>query len=404
MRNTWWAVILVMVVGGLMGSAEAAEPDAALLKEQALLDAGNDLSSRARRALFRARTRQDEGEFEDAAAVMSTWLAGDPAREHHLLRFNLAVSYFGLERPADALVSLEQAVTLAPRYARAWLRLGEAAYELKKYRQAGEAFVRAYDLSPDHRPEILYYAGVSLLSGDRAGQAFGSLARLIDNHPDTARLDWYQALLAAAGEASRPEHAAPYLDRLLAARPDDPDAWELAYRFHAGQTDYEQAAAHLTVADYLQDLSRDELIQLGDLYAAIGVPLQAAHYYELAFTAETEPGPDEYRKLATAWLSAHEPAAARTTLDTALAARATTRLWALKGDLEYMAEDYAAALAAFAHGIELDPDFGRGHLMMGYCAYELGREKEALCHLARAAEFPAQSTTARGLVDRLNAR
>lgn len=395
---------VVLVLMTLAGSAVAAEPDPALLAEQARLESGNDLSSRARRALFRARARQDEGGFADAAEIIATWLAGDPARDHHLLRFNQAVSYFGLERPADALASLERAVSLAPRYARAWLRLGEAAYELEEYALAGDAFVRAYDLSPDRRPEILYYAGVALLSGGQPRRALDNLTRLIDNHAGAASLDWYQALLAAAVDASQPERAAPFLKRLLVDQADDPDAWELAYRYYAGQADYEQAAAHLTIAGYLRPLTTEENVQLGDLYAVIGVPLQAARYYERAFTAAAEPGPDDYRKLATAWLSAHELEAARATLATALAARPTRSLWALKGDLEYTAEDYAAALEAFGRATALDDDFGRGHLMMGYCAVELEQDAAARRYLARAATFPDQATAARGLVDRLDAR
>ena len=52
-------------------------------------------------------------------------------------------------------------------------------------------------------------------------------------------------------------------------------------------------------------------------------------------------------------------------------------------------------------GRALDPDFGRGWLMMGYCAVELGREDEARRHLERAAEFPEQATSARNLLSRV---
>lgn len=397
MRQVLWAALMIAAAGWLAVPASASEPDPQLLAEQNRLESGNDLSSRARRALFRARDRQDEGANEEAATIITNWLAGDPGREHHLLRFNQAASYFSLDRPADALTSLEKAVDLSPRFARAWVRLGEAAYELEEYARAGEAFGQAYDLSPEHQPEILYYAGVSLLSGGQPGLALDQLARLIDHHAEVAGLDWYQALLAAAVDAAQPDRAVSYLDRLLLAEPDNPDAWVLAYRFHAGQTAYEAAAIHLTVADHLRALDRSELVQLGDLYAVIGVPLQAARYYERAYTADSEPKPAEYRKLASAWLAAHELTSARSTLQVALAARPTTVLWALQGDVEYVAQDFRAALTAFSKSTELDPDYGRGYLMMGYCALELGEEESARQHLSRAAEFPDQAAAAQGL-------
>jgi len=410
MRTREWALVVFVLLTGWTAVALTAETEAetaadeTLRVEQTRLEAGEDLSSRARRALFRARSRQDAGDFAAAVELMTRWLDGDPSRDHHLLRFNLAVSYLGLERPGAALINLERAVVLAPRYARAWLRLGEAAYELQKYKRAGEAFVQAYDLSPDHRPEILYYAGVSLLSGDEAARALDSLTRLIDTHPAAAEVDWYRALAAAAVAAGRPQRAVAYLDKLLVARPDDSAVWDLAYRFHAGQSDYETAATMLTIADYLATLDRDELVRLADLYAAIGVPLQAARYYERAFGGEAEPGPDGYRKWATAWLSAHEVDQARAVLKVALVTQPTRALWSLRGDLEYMAEDYAAALAAFRSGTELDPEFGRGHLMMGYCALELGEEDQARGFLQRAAAFPNQKATAEVLLLKLAGR
>ncbi len=398
MRRLIWALL---VIGVIAGPVRAAEPD--LQAEQARLEAGDDLGSRARRALFRARGRQDAGEFAEAAAIMNQWLAGDVKRDHHLLRFNLAVSYLGLEQPAEALPNLERAVELAPRFGRAWLRLGEAAYGLAQFARAGEAFSQAYDLSPDHQPEILYYAGVSLLSGGEPGAALERLTRLVGDHPTGAEFSWYQALVAAAVSAGQAARAVPYLDQLLLAGPDDPAVWDLAYRYYAGENDYEQAAVLLTVGGYLAELDRTELEQLGDLYNVIGVPLQAARYYERAFTGDTEPAPDEYRKLATAWLAAHETDRARGVLQAALAARPTRGLWALLGDLEYTVEDYEAGLAAFRSSTALDPEFGRGYLMMGYCALELGREAEARAHLARAAEFAAQKETARALLGRLGA-
>jgi Flp pilus assembly protein TadD len=63
--------------------------------------------------------------------------------------------------------------------------------------------------------------------------------------------------------------------------------------------------------------------------------------------------------------------------------------------------DYEAALTAFGRATDLDPDFGRGWLMMGYCATELGRRDEARRHLEKAAEFPNQASGARSLLGRV---
>ena len=66
-----------------------------------------------------------------------------------------------------------------------------------------------------------------------------------------------------------------------------------------------------------------------------------------------------------------------------------------------MDEDFEAALTAFDRATDLDPEFGRGWLMMGYCAIELGRPDEARRYLEKAAEFPDQAAGARSLLGRV---
>ena len=398
-------LLMVMVIGFSNPSVAAAKTEQELRAEQEAIESGDGLSARGKKALFRARGKQDDGDFEEAASIMSEWLDGDPERAHPLLLFNLALSHFALDLDKLAYEDLTQAVKLEPRYGRGWLRLGEAAYGLEKYTEAGEAFWKAYDLTPEHTPEILYYAGVSLLMGKEPERALGALEKLLKEHRDGADLDWYQALISAGIEAGRPGVVEPFVDRLLEDHPSEARAWELSYQFAIGREDYKAAAVSLTIAGYLRPLSHDEVVQLGDLYAIISVPVQAARYYQEAMNippADVEAGrAREFKRLASAWLGAHDHDRARTTLKTALAEKETVGLWSLLGDLEYLDGDFEAALTAFGSACDLDQDFGRGWLMMGYCAIELGRENEARRHLNKAAEFPGVEANARNLLGRV---
>jgi tetratricopeptide (TPR) repeat protein len=401
-------VLAGILLAGAVPTAAVRAQDTGLAAEQTAIEAGDDLTARGKKTLLRARNRQDAGDNAGAVELMTEWLNSDPARDHHLLRFNLALSHLALEQTGPAYENLERAVELQPRFGRAWLRLGEAAYELDRFAAAGRAFLAAYDLTPAPTPEILYYAGVTLLMGDESAAALPPLEKLLTDYRDRAELDWYQALIAAATGADRPARARPFLDRLLEDNPAEPRAWDLAYQFAAGQEDYRSAAVFLTIAGYLRPLSRAETFQLGDLYAVIDVPVKAARYYEQAMAqpagqASVESGrAGEYLRLATAWMSAHRHENARATLKQALGEKETRRLWALLGDLEYLDEDYAAALEAFTRAGNIDPAFGRGWLMMGYCAIELGNDAAAREHLTRATDFSDQAAAARSLLERLD--
>ncbi len=375
------------------------------------IESGSDLTSRGRKTLFRARSRQDAGRFSESAELLEKWLEGNPDREHHLLQFQQGIAYLGGNKNELALAALQAAVNQEPRFARAWLRLGETAYELQRFDLAAEAFNQGYELSPIQRPEFLYYACVASLSGGNSSRALADLERLLTSHSRQAPLDWFRALIAAATEAQQPGRAEPFLQAALVEHAEDPEAWELAYRFAAGQQDYEAAATYMTITGYLRELSRLERIQLGDLYAVVNVPLQAARSYAVALEergavdsaadpVDVEKTPtgkalaSEYERLAGAWLAAHRYDEARATLHQALAKTETRRLWSILGDLEHLAQDYSGALEAYGSACRLDPKFGRGWLMMGYCCQELGLPDEARGHLKKAAEFPQQAASA----------
>ena len=383
-------------------SAEDGTPFEDRIALQNSIEAGDNLSSRARKALFSSRTKQDKGEFAAAAEVMSKWFADHPGDKNHLLFFNWAVSQLSLDLTVKAKANLEQAIGLEPKFARAWLRLGEAAYDLKDYTRAAEAFTQGYELMPDPKPEILYYSAVSWLLAEKGQKSMTTLSVLLGDFRDVAILDWYQALVAAAVEADNTSDAWPWMENCLKDFESDPVAWYMAYQLAASEEDFERAAVLFTVVGYLRPLKRDEFLQLGDLYAGSGVPLQAARYYQQAVQyPESAPRSDDYVRLASAWMAAHRLPEAREVIDRGVAQSESVRLLALLGDLNYSEEKYQAAREAFSRCVELDAQYARGWLMGGYCSLELGDNAEARRNLQRAAEFTGQEKLAKDLLKRI---
>ncbi|MCP4291187.1 MAG: tetratricopeptide repeat protein [bacterium] len=401
-QNTALAAGLIICLMVLLPGSLLAEDDERQIL-QAQIESGKNLNSRAQKTLFASRSKQDRGDHEAAAGVMGRWVADHPDQQHHLLSFNWAVSQMALGQPELALKNLETAVTLEPRFARAWLRLGEAAYELGKYSQAGQAFARGYQYMPNAQPEILYYSSVAWLLADKPEQAIEGFEVLLKNHRETATVDWYQAMVAAASETERPDDAKPWLENCLSDNASDPDAWYLAYQFAASSMDYERASVCLTVVGFLRPLERDEFLQLGDLFANCGVPLQAARNYEKAVKYPKSVAPaDDLIRLASAWMAAHKNEKARKVLHSAVARNETAKLWALLGDLNYSEENYKDARGAFERCVELDPQYGRGWLMSGYCSMEMDEPAMARQHLEKAAGFSDQRQMAQNLLKRID--
>jgi tetratricopeptide (TPR) repeat protein len=148
----------------------------------------------------------------------------------------------------------------------------------------------------------------------------------------------------------------------------------------------------------MTELTREEKMQLADLYAMIKAPAQSIPYYESAIGEGASA--KELERLASAYLAAYDTKTALKTLERAIAIEPTARLWSLLGDLHYMDKNYGEAYRAFEKCADLEPANGRAYLMKGYCAIELNRYDDAIVILEKAAAFPGQEETALALAKR----
>jgi Flp pilus assembly protein TadD len=139
----------------------------------------------------------------------------------------------------------------------------------------------------------------------------------------------------------------------------------------------------LTVVGHLRPLTRQEQLQLGDLYAAIEAPAAAAGYYATATEDTASAG--EIERVASAYLASYQSEEALKILEAGIISGPTFRLWSLLGDLHVMENRYALAEAAFRECTRLNPNEPRPHLMLGYCMIEQNRPDDALVELTIAA-------------------
>jgi tetratricopeptide (TPR) repeat protein len=354
-----------------------------------------------RRALFEAQALREEGDFAGAAHALEECRRKHPDQDHVLLRFHLANALVMAERPADALGEYQAALDLDPHFAQAWINLGQVAYSLERFGVAGEAFVRAHQESPAPQAGLLYNAAVAYYLDEQADQAVELLLDLTGGGHGEPELEWYRLLLFASLDLERIEDVAVPIDQMLERFGGDPEAWRLLYQYAANAGDFRRAAVALTVGDYLGPFGRDELMQAGDLYLAIGVPAQACVFYERALSDSA--APRELEHLSSAYLASHDEVRAQETLTRALSAQPTARLWSLQGDLHYMQGRYDEAHLAYRTCSRLDSTMGRPHLMMARCVLELGRREEAIAHLEVAKRHPEQAQSAEELLRRIRA-
>jgi len=352
---------------------------------------------RVKRVLYKAQLHMSREEYGEALEVLRHELGKHPEGKHCLLSFSLGNALYALEKRTEALGHFQEAVKLDAAYEPAWINLGQLAFELERYDLAADALARGYELSEEKVPEYSYYAAVAHIMAGRCGRAAEMLERLVALPDVSPEKEWYRSLLHTYLELNRQAEAERLIHRMLDLYPDDPETWKLCYRFEANRERYRQAAAAMTIYSYLTPLTREEQVLLGDLYAAVNVPLAAARWYEAAMAANASSADCE--KLASAYIAAHRPEEGLRVLRGALDREPTAKLWSLLGDLLFMQEEYAGARDAFRQGARLDPGNGRLYLMAGYCSLEQGQKGEAAADLGKAAADPRQRKMAQRLLE-----
>jgi len=353
---------------------------------------------RLRKPIFRATVLAKRGEHEAVVRLLGEQLENEPDLDHALLRYHLARSLARLAHHAEAVEQYRAAVTLNPELDRAWIGVGDSAYKVKDYATAAEGFEKGFRASPERPISVLYSAAAAALQAGRSEKSLELFQELETGRWGTMKPEWYRGLAAAAIHSKNPAAARPGLERMLGRYPDEPASWHLWYQFNVGREDYREAAVALTITGYLRDLTEKEHDQLGDLYNMLGVPALSLEQYRGAISRE--PDAHEYEKLVSAALAAHDTDTALATIDEALAHEETARLYSLQGDVYYRLRDYEAARRSFAKVLDIDPDYSRAYLMVGYCSVELGEREQALNNLGRVTDDPQHGDIAQLLIQR----
>lgn len=388
-REILATVMLVGVLASPSGAAEAPKPVGSI----------DDLPREAKLALFEAQQQLEGGQSEKAVEILEKYVNGHAKKDDSfLMRYQYASMLVQVDRREDALLQYQRVVALEPRYDDGWLGLGETAYGLGQYQLAADALMKGYETSAEKRPDVLYYsAAAQLLAGDSKG-AVPILENLVSGKHGTPKFEWYRGLVSACLQAGEPEIGKKAVDRMLEQFGTNPDAWYLAFQFSASTSDYHQAAVALTVVGYLRPLTRQEQLQLGDLYAAIEAPAAAAGYYSRATQDTASAG--EVERVASAYLASYQSEEALKVLEEGIKREPTFRLWSLLGDLHVMENRYDQAEAAFTECVRINPEMPRPHLMLGYCMIELNRPDDALVQLTIAAADEEWAERAQMLIRR----
>jgi len=360
---------------------------------------GPKLTFKVQRALYSAQQAMDKKDYSKAEKDLLKFMEKHPQDNHYLLEFTLANVFAFQGKDKEASSHYQEAIKLYPDYAPSWQNLGKVYFDLKQYQSAGKCFLKGYELSEKKDLSLIYWASCAYIMAKKEEKALPYLEKLISNAKEPPKTEWLEALLNVYINLGLKEKALKVVYQLLQKEEGKPIWWKFLANIHLQQNEYEKALCALTVYSYLTPLKKDEKMLLADLNNMVGLPLQAARYYEDIIAPGSKPS--YYRKLAMAYILGHRLNKAENILKEALKENQNAKLWFMLAELFYEEERFDEAYNAFKQSASLNPQDGRAFLMMGYCAIENGKKTEARKAFQKAYRFPKQRKVAEKLLKQI---
>jgi predicted TPR repeat methyltransferase len=174
----------------------------------------------AKRLFLEGLAAHEGRDHARAEALFLASLERLPGRVSTLV--NLAAARLALDRPADALAPLDEALAQAPDDADVWCQRGQVLGRLRRLDDALASFDRALALNAGHAAAT-YHRGMALNALHRPADASTAFERLVELQPDSAEAHFRRG--QTLQRLQRPADALLALDRALELRPADHAVW-----------------------------------------------------------------------------------------------------------------------------------------------------------------------------------
>jgi len=345
------------------------------------------IPQQTRVALFEAQQAMNESRFQDAIDSLVKFQKRKKKYDHFLIEFNIGTAYGFLGDVDKAVEHLHKATEIETTYAPLWLNLGKLYYQKKDFLHSAAALEKGFVCSLQKNSEVLFMAMAAYYQGENLEKTIEIGEELVSTYNKDS-FEIVSLLANAYVTTNNYTGAIDMLNRLLNKNPSNEKAWKLLTQAYFKNQQYREAAISYEIYGFLQPITRDELIVMGDLFNMIGIPLRAAHYYHKAL--KDGGSPKEYEKMSVAYYSAYEFNDAIDAIDRALDTEKTSERLLLKAQLFYLQDKFGEAQKLYVSAAETMSKDGHEWLMAGYCAMRNNEIKIAKELLHKATGFPSQ--------------
>jgi tetratricopeptide (TPR) repeat protein len=246
------------------------------------------LSYRETKVIYKAKELLDRGEAQRCADLLAQYLDkhnGNVPYQFHMLFGN---AWFQLNNPERAGQAYQRALEARPEDPDLLVNYASASYMQQNYREAAEAFAKAYRFKESKDPDLLYRTGASYYQGGFHQEAKRVLDTLMVQ-TENPKKEWVELQVFTDVRLKNWDAATRILRDLLQQEPEEAKFWQLLAHVALNQGNYEQAAVSLEITYQLKEPSNSDLEGLASLYSYLNAPLKAAEILTRVYGTDMEP-------------------------------------------------------------------------------------------------------------------
>ena len=350
--------------------------------------------------IFNVQKEIKKKNYTKAKTILLDYIGKKKNGVHPLVYYSLGNVYYLSGDYRKAFHAYSKGYELDPSSFLICLNLARASYELKKYREAGDLFAKAYKIAEKPGDELLYEAGVAYFQGKEYLRARSVLEKLfkkrVNQHGWTnVEKSWLKLFIYTCMELKDWQKAEHYLGFLLDKSKRDAEYWKLLAQVRIRQKDYRGGASAFEISYSLRPPKRGKWKELANIYYYIGVPLKAVRCLEKAFG--NRPTPKECDELAKGYAEAHRMERAIYYLDLAARVKPSAARYLEMGKLYYQNGLWKKAMGVLKKCITLEQHNGFANLLLGFCAWETGNislARKAFTEAERDKRYRSQANVA----------
>ncbi len=360
------------------------------------------LSPATRAALVKSQEALNQDQYEKARQILSAYLKDHARQAPADVYWLFGNTWFLEDNLEQACMAYRKGMARFPENASLHQNYAVASYLRKDYAEAGDHFVRAFELeSPKPDISLLFKGGSAYYNAKNYVRAKQVLNRLIRT-ADTVKPQWRKLLVYSHVSLEKWRAAETALAPLLEETPRQPEYWKLLAKLHLNQNNYRDAAAALQISYEIDSPEASSWANLADMYLYLNAPLKAGRCIAKGYGEDLSL--EQCERMARAYARALRYDKAVDYINKAIAKEPSAERYKLRARFYYKDRRFADSLASFEKATQYAPGDDWARLMLGFCAMELDNwelARQAFSGAAKSEKYGSWAKSALAMVDDL---